>query len=282
MTNFILFHKNSRLPDYLPFCIKQILHTQTNFNLFLLTDNKVENNKNIEVFDISKTKIEQLNEIDFYRNDQDPLWMTSFERFFYINDFIIKNKLNNVVHFDSDVLIYLNIKNILPVLQKVISNVGITRHKNNEMVCGFMFVKYFNCLESICNELVNLAKLGVPALKNMFNNDMPHEMRLLGHIFHNTSLLTALPGTPFEPLFSEFNCVFDPSTYGQYFGGTGNAAKNTIHPNNVQRIIDQHIVNKTLIPVFNKQQPLVTYNNQNIPICNLHVHSKQLQDFCSF
>jgi hypothetical protein len=280
MTNFILFHKNSHLPDYLPVCIKQILHTQTDFNIFLLTDNKIEKNKNIQMVDISKIKIEQLDAIDFYQNDQDPLWKTSFERFFYINDFIVKNKLNNVVHFDNDVLIYLNVKNILPVLQKVISNVGITRHKNNEMVCGFMFIKYFNCLENICNELCNLAKLGIPALKNMFNNDMPHEMRLLGHIFHNTDLLTALPGTPFEPLFSEFNCVFDPSTYGQYFGGTGNATKNTIHPNNVQRIIDQHIVNKTLVPSFNRQQPFITYNMQNIPICNLHIHSKQLQDFC--
>jgi hypothetical protein len=282
MINFILFHKNSKLPGYIVECIRQIITTQINFKVYLLTDNNITfDNNNINVIDINDIKIDILNEIDFYKHDRDPLWKTSFERFFYIDYFIRKNKLKNIVHFDNDVLIYKAVEDILTPLQKNIPNVGITKHKPHELVCGFTFINNENSLEKICFKLLELAQQGVDNLKILFNGDMPHEMRLLGHISENWEDIKILPSTPFDLDFSNYDCVFDPSSYGQYLGGTGNAIKNTIHPDNVYRLVDRHIVNKKIIPIFDQttKTPYIIYNDTHIPIFNLHIHSKQLREF---
>jgi hypothetical protein len=278
MNNFILFHKFGKLPNYLFNCIKQIQHTQKNYTIHLLTDNLYENINNVNIININDIDIDYLKDINFYKHDNNPLWSTSFERFFYIKEYILKSNINNIFHFDNDVLIYYDVDTILPILQQNIAKIGLTQHKINEMVCGFMYIKDKNSLIETCSWLFNLAKCGVNTLTKKFENDMPHEMRLLGHIFHKTNEITPLPVTPFDDNFAKYNYVFDPSTYGQYF------YNNTVHPNNYKRLADQYIVNKTILPFFDytKKLPFLKIKDQQIPIFNLHIHSKNLQDFSSF
>lgn len=285
MVNFILFHKNSKIPGYITECVRQIMFTQTDYKIYLLTDNNIVfNDSNIDVININDIKIESLNDIDFYKHDRDPLWKTSFERFFYIDSFIKTNNTKNIVHFDNDVLIYKSVNKILTTLQKNIPYTGFTKHKPHELVCGFTFINNENGLTEICKKLLLLAQKGVNNLKSLFNGDMPHEMRLLGHISETSDQIKILPGLPFNLEFLEYNCIFDPSSYGQYLGGTGDAFCNTVHPHNVNRIIDQHIVNKEILPFFDytTRTPYITYNNTQIPIFNLHIHSKQLKDFVTY
>jgi len=280
MTHFILFHKDGVFPKHLAQCIQQIKQTQTNYKIFLLTDANLTNVNEVNVINVNDLAINRLQSIDFYKNDCDPLWKTSFERFFYINDFLLKTKINDIIHFDNDVLIYKNVHNFISILNDTTTNASFTQHKEDELVCGFTYIKTYHSLVEICDNLFDLATLGIPRLKSLFN-DMPHEMKLLGHIHKNSDLISILPSTPQDKSFVKFNFVFDPSTYGQYLGGSGNAPKNTVHPSNVNRLVDRFIVSNTIKPVVDKfnKQPYIIYDNQQIPICNLHVHSKQLGEF---
>jgi len=280
MIHFILFHKDGVFPKHLVQCIQQIQRTQTNYKIFLLTDAKLTNVNEVNIININDLSINRLLDIDFYKNDCDPLWKTSFERFFYINDFLHKTKLNDIVHFDNDVLIYKNVYYFLNKLHDTTTNASFTQHKEDELVCGFTYLKTYYSLVEICNKLFDFAALGIPKLKSIFN-DMPHEMKLLGHIHKNSNLINILPSTPQDKNFTKFNFVFDPSTYGQYFGGSGNAPKNTVHPSNINRLVDRFIVSNTIKPVFDekKRHPYIIYDNQQIPICNLHIHSKHLGEF---
>ena len=277
-TNFILFHKGNNLPQHIKVCVDQIRKTQTNYNIFFLTNLNVDSN-NVNIIDISKYSI-PLNEITYYREHQDPLWRTAFERLFYINEFIKDSKLTNIVHFDNDVLIYKNIADISILLNDNIPNIGLTPHKKDELVCGFMFIKNSNSLEQVCEELLNLAILGETKLEEMLQS-MPHEMRLLGHLQNNIlkdKVITSLPVSPIEPgnnLFNIFQGVFEPSSYGQFFG-----LDNTIHPDGANRFIDRYI-NKELAPVFDKYDPYVLWDNKRIPIFNLHIHNKHLDRYAS-
>jgi hypothetical protein len=223
-------------------------------------------------------------EIDFYRHHEDPLWRTSFDRFFYIDAFIRENKIENVVHFDNDVLLYHDVNDILTDLRNDITNIGLTRHKESEFVCGFMYIKHYNNLLQICDKLLELAKINIIELERILGS-MPHEMRLLGYINEtNADLITTLPGLP-EPLQqNNYGVVFDPSTYGQFLGGSGTAAANTVHPNNIERIIDRYIVDGIIKPTYSIEdnKPYIFVNDKKIPIFNLHVHSKQLSNFCKF
>ena len=278
-TNFILFHKGHNLPQHIRVCVDQIKKTQTNYKIFLLTDLKIDNSGDVIIIDINQYHI-PLNNITYYKGHQDPLWRTAFERLFYINEFIKHYNLTNTVHFDNDVLIYKNIADISALLSDNIPNIGLTPHKENELVCGFMFIKNSNSLEVVCKELLNLAALGENKLEEMLKS-MPHEMRLLGHLQNNVlekDIITSLPVSPIEPgnnLFGIFNGVFDPSSYGQFFG-----LDNTIHPDGANGLIDRYI-NKEFIPVFDRYEPYIVWNKKQVPIFNLHIHNKHLERYAS-
>lgn len=283
--NFILFHKGP-IPDYFSICVKQIETTQTNYKLHILTDQHYS--KPPHTVHTINNNLKELINIPYYAGDPNPLWRTSFERFFYIRDYIINNNLNDIVHFDSDVLIYKNVYNILSILQEYIEHIGLTPHKVNELVCGFMFIKHKTSLNILCEKLLTYAKYGESHLQNILNS-MPHEMRLLGEIKNTTSLITELPVSPINPgnnLFEKFNIVFDPSSYGQHIGGThsGNGTdKETVYLLSRERYIDKHIGNNdnNLKPYFDKitKTPFVKYMDSNIPIFNLHIHSKHLYQY---
>ena len=278
-TNFILFHKGNNFPHHIKVCVEQIKKSQTNYKIFLLTDLKIHNSSDVNIIDINKYSI-PLDDIIYYKEHHDPLWRTAFERLFYINEFIKHQNLTNVVHFDNDVLIYKNIADISTLLNDNIPNIGLTPHKKNELVCGFMFIRHNNSLEKVCKELLSLAMLGENKLEEMLES-MPHEMRLLGHLQNNIlekNTITSLPVSPIEPgnnLFNIIQGVFDPSSYGQFFG-----LDNTIHPDGADRFIDRYI-NKELSPVFDSYNPYVMWNNKKVPIFNLHIHNKHLERYAS-
>ena len=141
-----------------------------------------------------------------------------------------------------------------------------------------MYIKKSNSLRKLCKELLDLAKLGEIELEKKLNS-MPHEMRLLGYIQNKTkNYITSLPVSPYQPgnnLYEDFKGVFDPSTYGQFFGNN-----RTIKDVDINRFADRYI-NVKVNPKFNKIPTLEVYNNNEIPIFNLHVHNKKLNEYCS-
>lgn len=283
-TNFILFHKGHLLPEYLYECIEQIVQTQTNYNLYLITNAVVNENCPATIINIDSLFIPELQNINLYKNHQDPLWRSSFERFFYIKTIMEQYNMCDVIHFDNDVLIYIDVHTIIDNLRDNIFHIGLPTHKPNEYVCGFMYIKNLNSINILCDELLEITKKDENTLEREFNS-MAHEMRLLGYIENkNKHLITSLPILPFNKhsdLYNVFNGVFDPSSYGQYFGWTETFCKNTVHPNDINRYIDSHIVSNNIIPIFDEAQkkPYVIYNGKDIPIFNLHIHTKNLSNF---
>lgn len=283
-TNFILFHKGP-VPDYINTCINQIHDTQTNYKIYLLIESQYSLNihSSVEIVPIESLQPIEISNISYYINDQNPLWRTSLERFFYIKNFININKISNVVHFDNDVLIYQNVANIYDILKNNIPSIGLTPHKSNELVCGFMYISNPDSLNKLCEYLLHLAVLGEYELTARLGS-MPHEMRLLGEV-KNTQpdIITELPVSPIPPgdnLFDKFNVVFDPSSYGQYIGGThANRGEDKFinHLQSRHRYIDMYI-DIDYSPSFNTvlKTPFLSYRDQQIPIFNLHIHSKQL------
>tara|TARA_R100000664_G_C2757812_1_gene146256 strand:+ start:3543 stop:4394 length:852 start_codon:yes stop_codon:yes gene_type:complete len=279
-TNIILFHKGT-LPWYIKSCIEQLHITQTKCDIYFLTDANITAS-DFHVVNINDYSCPWVDELSLWKNHEDPLWRTSFERFFYINAFILDKQLNNVVHFDSDVMLYKNINDIKKLLHNNVKEIAITPHKDNELVCGFMYIKNKNSLETLCDELLHIAKVGEEVLEEKFKQ-MPHEMRLLGYIdkkLKDQNYITRLPVSPFEPannLYDVFEGVFDPSTYGQYFGNN-----NTVHKDDVNRLADRYIGSKVFPTFGNDKKPFLRLENGNeVPIFNLHVHNKQLHEYFS-
>lgn len=276
LNNFVLFHKGP-IPTHLKYCLRQIIKTQTNYQIFLLTDNNIVI-EGVRVININALKV-NVGDLSYYSNDTDPLWRTAFERFFYINSFIIENKIENVIHFDNDVLIYEDVNNFISIFHDFVEHIAITPHKETELVCGFMYIRKSDSLNILCEMLYKLAKHGEKELERVLKS-MPHEMRLLSYIQENTNdYIKSLPVSPYEPgnnFYDKFNGVFDPSTYGQFFGNNYK-----VKDVDVNRLADRFI-NNGVVPKIDKENKrpfLVLPDNKKIPIFNLHIHNKKLQEY---
>ena len=277
--NVILFHTSSDIPSHLEFCINQIKYFTPNVKIFFITDRhfSFEGVETVNVNDLLKDRKFILDTLPYYKHDSSPLWRTSALRFYYIYELMVRNNLENVFHFDNDVLIYEDLNTVFKKLNQS-DNFKITRHKNEEAVCGFVYIRNASHLNYICEELFRFMKDTEQTLEFMLKS-MPHEMRLLGEIFNTTNLIQDFPILPNWTGFGDHNSVYDPSSYGQYI-----CYNKFIHEGSKNRFIDKQILNNKITIEFdnNLKLPFVNYNGNKTKINNLHIHCKNLQDYISY
>jgi hypothetical protein len=272
--NVVLFHSTDNVPKHIEYCVKQIKHFTPDVKIHFLTDKNAFSN-NVNIVNINDLNL-NFDHLPYYKNDQMPLWRTSALRFFYIEEFIRRANLNDVFHFDNDILIYEDLNLILKNIKD--SKFLITRHKETEAVCGFVYIKDYNSISGICRSLLEYMHKNEKELESQLGS-MPHEMRLLGQIFNESKLISEFPILPWWKNFDKFNSVFDPSSYGQYI-----CYNKMIHEGSKNRFIDTQILNNKIKVEFDNQLkvPFIYFNDFKIKINNLHIHCKNLQDYISY
>jgi hypothetical protein len=211
--------------------------------------------------DLNYNNTSQLN-----RSFRNGFWYYASLRLFYLYSYIKKFNIEYCVHIENDVLIYENL-NKLPkknfiyapfdAIDRVIpSFIYIPNHMTFKPILDNY---YYNL-----NDMENLAKFSfikslpiIPIINNEVNK--------------------------FNENFGDFNCIFDAAAMGQYLGG--------IDPRN-QNGDTRGFINETCVIKYNNfkfywikennlYKPFILINNNLIKIINLHIHSKQLQNFLS-
>lgn len=268
--NFVLFHKGQNFPKHISICIKQIRKTNPECIVYLITDSNIyTEDKKIKIINTEELVVPDIG--NYYLNDAfSDLWRNSVLRLFYIEELIRKYNLENIIHFDNDVLIYENLYTIKDSLCEL--NLGITSHFEGQFVFGFSYIKNIDSLKLLNQNMLELVRQGEIALSKLIPDCMPHEMRLLGYINSKYNLIEPLPIFPGSKNFNNFNICFDPSSYGQFLGG---------HPAEKTHIIGNQIINNDLKVIFRPDcsKPEGIYNGKPFKIFNLHIHNKQLEKF---
>jgi hypothetical protein len=104
----------------------------------------------------------------------------------------------------------------------------------------------------------------------------------------NENIILPLPIFPdfdvsnkFTKLYNNFNCIFDAAAMGQYLGGVDkrNIQGDTRGFVNETCVIKYNNCSFYWIKKNNLFKPHILVNLQYIPIINLHIHSKDLQNF---
>ena len=109
--NYVLVLINYK-PDYLIHTINTILSVDKDAKIYLFSDKKIEY-KNIEfinLHDINSKNASEFLSLDIYKTsifEENPLWKTASLRGFYLSEILDYLKINSFVHFDNDVLIYI-------------------------------------------------------------------------------------------------------------------------------------------------------------------------------
>lgn len=289
--NVILFNM-FEIPGYLKTCIKQILYTNPDSTIHLITD------KTISTPD-SRVKCYNVNEFvcadhifrsfQFYRNNpvkyHFELFTSSAFRFLFIEELSRKLKLNNIFTFDNDVLIYGNfnefIKNIDPSY-----DMAITQSVVNEFILGFNYYKNYNSIVPIAGDFRMFLCFNEDQLKSAFKDNFKanfySEMSLLYYIVLQRKINCLI--LPSYPEKNNFNHVFDPITYGQTLDGRSPhlvSKENSFIDKN--HILGEKLINKQIEVCFNKV-PYVknTVSGEQFNLFNLHLHSKNLDAFKSY
>lgn len=207
--------------------------------------------------------------IDFYTTqlqdlnyNTDKFWLNTMIRMFLIHHITKTLDLTNVIHLEYDNMIYRSTTQLEPyftdkirytIVSSTEGSPGIMLIPSKE-VAGCFFSEFARSLSDIYKEKRWLTDMSV--LKEL----------------EYSSYVEVLPTLPSKT----DTLLFDGATYGQYLGGSnnGHSPKHT----DVNHYVTQAIARGTAV-MKDSLPPLVEVDGREIPIFNLHIHSKQLKQF---
>lgn len=291
---FILVHIGKKFPDYINDCLKQI-KTFNDSLIFLVIPSR--HNKNINVSGIIIENTEKLISTAkhkyFIKNNslnhkfRDGFWESTTERFFYIEEIMIKYNLDNVIHIENDNLIYVNIDDYIDIFESNYRIAAVFDNDNRCIPC-FMYFKDVISLskltEFIClnpnktdMESISLYKQYYSEIENLPVIPKDYELK------SQTGLIT-INREQYSNKIDLFNSVFDGAAIGQYLGGVDprNIDGNTIGFINESALYDVSQFNYLWIEDYKRRKvPYLEFNKIKYRINNLHIHSKDLFKYMS-
>ena len=189
-------------------------------------------------------------------------WQKTAERIYYLQEYISRLDLKNVIHFENDVLIY----DDLDVISTNNQMMAIPMSANKSTF-AFSYIPDPKTITSLCTYFNWLLSHYGEAKLTSYMRDHISEMSML-NLAMSEKLVQPFPTLPTQ----DQSLVFDPGSYGQFLGGTNNGHDSGF--TDPEHFIGKLIAENKLEVRFEG----VPYVNDT-KIFNLHIHSKNLQRF---
>lgn len=265
----------SELPDYAFVSFEQIKKI-TGKTPIVLTNEFINNEFSKEIqefFELCKQGMPS-----FYK---DTFWLTTLLRLYIVYLYCQKNNVNVFIHLEYDNLIFSDFS----YLQSLKPGVYFTKVGEYYSSAGFIYCNSLQRYEWFIIRLKQLLKKGENSIKQFTPEGFLSEMVLINLIGkHTRDIISYLPSLPYPPAndnFDDLGVVFDGASYGQYLGGTNNG--NPQGWAGKHHYVGQELLSNNIKVFFDKalKKPFLSYKDKNIPIHNLHVHSKNLKHFAN-
>ena len=271
------------IPDYLRTSINSVLSVDKEAKIFLCStiDPNYKNVNYINPDDIASKLTKEAIDLNIYKDTSydekvNKLWSTSLIRIFYLSDFLKSTNEKEVVHFDSDVMIYKPFKKLNNNFS--LNKLNITELNNEKLVFGYSYIPNYEAIKNICKDIFAFINSKNYKENEYYKEHPLNEMEILGEVRNNNpNLFNILPDLP----NSVNDIIFDPASYGQYLGGTHHKPKKWYLKKQptLDHKVGQEIDSKGINVKFKNKEPIVSYENNICKIANLHVHSKNLNKF---
>ena len=274
------------------------LYTKDNFyynNLLQVIPLSILENNYDEKFEEYKTAI--TNKYQNLSEFRDGFWISTTSRFYYISQLMQLFKLSNVFHIENDIMMYESFNNLYKYIQqefdlKEINEICMIKDSPNRVIPSLLFFPNIYSISKLIYFMTNTFKNS----KNFVN-----DMNLLGTFSDQINLPIDITHD------SKTNIIFDGAALGQYLGGVdfknipnssdllvqfNNPTKGFINETSIikpnkftfinRKVIFDHINIPITIPLCTNPKINDIYNKIVLNrIANLHIHSKQLNEFSS-
>lgn len=235
---------------------------------------------------------------------KEPFWRYACERFLYLYDLIHHLQLKNVFHLENDVLLYVDVNKLVPVMKSRYGGIAAPFRNDTSAIPALVFIPNKYAMRELALCFAKLA--GGKREQGAWGSDW-NDMEILAYLRNEkgTHLLDMLPVTietyhARNPLVSlrgdiakdpsayyknaaAFGGVFDAAALGQFLGG-----EDPIHnPNSTSFLNRDTVFNASLFKYLweedslGRKVPYLVFEDQKVPIFNLHIHSKRLYLFTS-
>ncbi len=272
--NYIYFYSGN-ITKYINYSVDSILKVEENPNIIFCGENKLSRSEvqNINIDEINDPFLDEIRNINYFKNEKNKLWEKSFLRIFYLYIVSKKLKINKFIHFDADVIVYKSFEEL--------SNLFIENKLNitpvNELFLNFSYsyIDNLKVLEEICLDLIEIIKNPNKYEEKYYKKKRLNEMIMLNIAYinkpKNFHLLDTIPK-------NNKQILFDPAGYGQYLGGVDKKifSRKNIDPDHY---LGRELLKRGFDIRFNKGRPIVRDGNKTFEIANLHLHKKNLEYF---
>jgi len=306
--NITFIHIGKNIPEYLFDAVEQSRLFNPRCDIYVLANKNALNNSVRSHFSISKITIVELEalektkeHVDFLnttclnKESREGFWLYTSERFLYLNDFCQKYNLNNIIHLETDNMVYVDLNKLIPIFEKYYHGIGAVFDNDERCIPGFIYFSSAIYTQALAKYFANVASSG----KN--------DMQVLGMFYHKYSeIINTLPiimpeyvddfelssdsghrtkePSKYYNHIDKFESIFDGAAIGQYLGGidprNGPSKPSFINESclfNPSRLSFEWINDK-----IGHRIPYALYKKRRVRINNLHIHSKNLKKFSSY
>lgn len=302
-------HIGKTLPAYLLDAIKQARLFNESCMLVLLANDQAITNEFrqklseystaiIELETIQKTEEHEefLQKSTLNRQWLDGFWLYTSERFLFLYDFMKQYNLSDIIHLETDNMVYVDFTELLPIFKKNYPGVGAVFDNDQRCIPGLVYFANWQIARDLAQCFAQNASSG----KN--------DMEIIGLFFQKRSELKDVNALPIimpsyvesfglhskighrtiDPAryynhIEEFRSIFDGAAIGQYLGGTA-----PCHGPSVPGFINESCLFDPSLLSFEwkrdsrgRNVPFAVFNGEFFRINNLHIHSKNLGNFLS-
>jgi hypothetical protein len=289
----VLVHLGDNFIEYLNVSIRQIKR----FNdccIYLIISEKHFNLIKEDVKLVATEKLKKsrqhytfLETNQLEKSFRDGFWKSATERFFFINDLIEYYNLENVFHFENDVMIYCDLKKTLNVCRQNEFQMAATFDNDKRCIPGFVYFKNSEIASKLNSFMLLYENKNDMELIALFNNKFNVVAYLPvvppNYKFSLISHLRSFNLSKYSKNFNSFASIFDAAAIGQYIGGIdprNNGNQNThnfINESALYNVSDFKFIWEE--DDLGRNVPFAYYKQIKIRINNLHIHSKNLEEF---
>lgn len=306
--SIVFIHLGNTIPEYLPTAISQARIFNEKSPIYLILNRRAYK-KSESVLKQEKVKIvfyENLRQspehIRFKKKStldkkfRSGFWAYASERFFSLDDFMHQFEIEDVFHLENDNMLYADLNEILPIVKSRYPGIAATFDNDLRCVPGIIYFSNPKAIHKLIQYMVLVADHGLNDMEmigqfgEISSSDVIDHLPVVSSDYSERHHLVSQIGEQtkkperYSNHFNEFSCLFDAACIGQYLGGidkrNGESKVGFINESSLYN--PQNFDHFWKVDARGRKVPYIGFYGKQIPYINLHIHSKNLKEFCSY